>query len=268
MDDICNFIPPKPNQGSISYFHFVYETHLCKLKQPFLYANYYVYLIYKGSGQLKIRGQKYMLTPGTLFFTEPYQAHEIKDDGALSYLYISFNGSGVSELLSTSGINSSNFIFPGFSHLFSFWMTSIRRMNSANANTLTESVLMYTLSYINTTENDASAEDFDRFERILEYISAHFADASITLRKVADIFFYNEKYLSSLFVKKMGTKFTDYLNQLRIVRAVTLIKNHAKNVAEIAEKCGYHDPFYFSKVFKKQMGITPTAYIKSQKKDL
>lgn len=264
MDDICNFIPPKPNQGSISYFHFVYETHLRKLKQPFLHADYYVYLIYKGSGHLKINGKEYALSPGTLFFTEPYQAHEIIEDEPLSYLYISFNGSGVSSLLSASEIDTSNFLYQDFSHLFSFWMTSIRRINFANANTLTESVLMYTLSYVNTEEKDTSTDDSDRFERILDYISSHFTAPGITLRKVADIFFYNEKYLSALFVKKTGIKFTDHLNQLRIQHAVTLIKNHSKIVSEIAEKCGYNDPFYFSKIFKKQIGVTPTAFIKEQ----
>lgn len=260
MEDICNFIPSKPNKSSIEYFHFVYETGYKKLRQPFIYWNYYVYLVFKGCGKLKINGKEYDIEKGSLFFTFPEQSYEIKGDDNLTYLYISFNGQGVRELLSEFCIDGNNFHFRGFEHLFEFWMDSIRRINKVNATALTESVFMYTLSFINNTDTKTS----DKFESILEYIDSNCSDCNISLKKVADIFFYSEKYLSSLFAKKMNIRFTEYLNEKRIKKAMRLIEGNDKIISEIAAKCGFSDPFYFSKVFKKITGITPTAYIKEK----
>ena len=84
----------------------------------------------------------------------------------------------------------------------------------------------------------------------------------ISLKKVADIFFYNEKYLSALFKRKTNVKFTDYLNSLRIDAALRHIRNERMTVSELAEMCGFGDAYYFSRVFKKITGKTPTDYMK------
>ena len=74
---------------------------------------------------------------------------------------------------------------------------------------------------------------------------------------------YNKKYLSALFVKNKNVKFKEYLNSLRINRALELIGDPDLSVSEISEKCGFSDPYYFSKVFKKITGLTPTEYRKN-----
>jgi len=131
-----------------------------------------------------------------------------------------------------------------------------------NANALTESVLMYTLSFINPGDGSAQAVENDKFDSILNYINYNYASVDMSVKRVAEIFFYNEKYLSMLFSKKTGTKFTDYINKLRIEYAIKLMNNGVQNIAEISSKCGFSDQFYFSKVFKKIMGKAPTEYIK------
>ena len=85
----------------------------------------------------------------------------------------------------------------------------------------------------------------------------------MSIRKVADIFFYSEKYLSSLFKKKTEMKFSQYLNNLRVQHAINLLKKGETNISLISSKCGFTDQFYFSKVFKKNTDKTPSEYIKS-----
>ena len=143
-------------------------------------------------------------------------------------------------------------------------MDAIRRVDTTNANILTESVLMYTLSFIGSTEKASKDAKKDKFDSILEYVNHNYTSKDMSLKKVAEIFFYSEKYLSSLFVKKTNLKFSQYLNNLRISYAVKLFSKGEKNISEVAYKCGYTDQFYFSKVFKKYSGKTPSEHKKNR----
>ncbi|MBQ3123810.1 MAG: helix-turn-helix domain-containing protein [Clostridia bacterium] len=254
MDDICNFIPRHGVREGIEYFHFVYEANIKRLKQPFIRPNFYAHLVFRGNGVLKTNGKEQKLVPGTLFFTYPYQSFEIDCTDEFSYLYISFNGPGAEKLLEKFRISKNNCIFASFGNLTEFWMSAIRRINPSNADTLTESVLLYTLSFIDSTQKA------DKFEAILEYIKNNYTDPTLTILKIADIFFYNKKYLSALFLKRTDVKFKEYINNLRMQRALSLINDRSLSIAELAQSCGFSDPLYFSKVFKKATGYTPTEY--------
>ncbi len=263
MEDICNFIPPKKYDNSICYYHFVHETNIKKHRQPFFHSNYYAILVFKGSADLVKGNTTTPIKRGTLFFIYPYHSYTIKNYKDFSYMYISFNGIGAEPLLTNFNITNEHFIFENFDNVIEFWISSIRRVNATNANTLTESVLMYTLSFINSANSPASKEHKDKFASILDYVNYNYALQDMSIKKVAEIFFYNEKYISSLFIKKTGVKFTDYISKLRIEYASKLIKNGDVNITDISYKCGFSDPLYFSKVFKKNTGKSPTEYIKN-----
>lgn len=263
LEDICNFLPKKNRSGSIEYYHFVYETNFKRLSQPFFFSRYGAYLVFKGCGILKTKSNEYNINSGTLFFTFPQSAFEINSSENLTYLYITFDGNGAKALLDSFSISEDNFVFPGMEQLTDFWMTSIRRITPANATALTESVLLYSLSFIGNSEE--MVQSASKFESILRYINENFSDPTLSVKKIADVYFYSEKYLSSLFVKKTGSKFTEYLNKLRITHAITLLKENSRSVSQTAFACGFSDPMYFSKVFKKIVGISPSEYVKSKK---
>ena len=73
MNDICNFIPAEESRHNIEFFHFVYETDFEKICKPTRRSNYYAYLIFKGTPTLQIEGIQHELSPGSLFFTRPFQ---------------------------------------------------------------------------------------------------------------------------------------------------------------------------------------------------
>ena len=260
MKDICNIIPQQDSTHDLKFYHFVYEANLVSLVQPFLRSHLYAYLAFKGEATYKADGVSHHITPGTLFFAFPYQSHELIADKDFTYLYISFGGDDAERLLKNFNIRRENAVFEGFEHLIDFWMSAIRRISPENAGTLTESVLLYTLSFINDDSAGKNRSNVPRFESILDYINRNFTDPELSISKVADIFFYNEKYLSSLFIKNTGVKFTDYLTKLRIDYAVNYISEHTVSVGDLAAACGFTDPLYFSKVFKKSTGYTPSKH--------
>ncbi len=261
MHDVCNFIPQEQQHRHIEFFHFVYETNLQQFRQPLRRSNYHAYLVFKGSTTLKADGREYALTPGTLFFTHPFRSVEITKPDAITLLYISFNGAGAEELLAKCGVTKTDFVFTTPDGLTEFWMNAVRRVTAQNATILTESVLLYSLSYICGNES-ATLADNDRFEEALAYINANYTDSAITVIHIADMFFYNEKYFSSLFIKRVGIKFTEYLNRLRVQHAIKLMKSGNVPISEIATQCGFTNPTYFSKVFKRIINLTPQEYIR------
>ena len=265
MKGICNLITPGESMRNLVFSHFVYEPNLRALKQPFLSPLCMAYLVFKGEAELRADGVRYSLLPGTLFFTFPYQSHEIlAGNGECTYFYISFGGEDAERLLRSFNVRRENAVFDGFSQLIEFWLSAIRRISAENAAALTESVLLYSLSFLGEDSAGKNRVNVPRFESILDYLRRNFADAELSIRKVADIFFYNEKYLSSLFLKNTGVKFTAYLTNLRMEHAVKRIRDGDASVSQLASECGFADPLYFSKVFRKHTGYTPSGYPKEK----
>lgn len=92
-----------------------------------------------------------------------------------------------------------------------------------------------------------------------KYIAQNYQN-NISLALVAEIVGLSSVYFSVLFKKEMGVNFVDYLNQYRINIAKKLLKDIHHNVNEVAGLAGFPDARYFSKSFKKTVGVTPTEY--------
>ncbi|MCH4888568.1 response regulator [Acidaminobacter sp. JC074] len=101
----------------------------------------------------------------------------------------------------------------------------------------------------------------------IDYLEKHFSE-EISLESVADYLHISPEYLSRLFKKETTKTFIHYLTTLRLEAAKRLIEDTQLKNFEVAEKVGYNEPNYFSYVFKKRYGISPSKYRKSIKGSL
>jgi two-component system response regulator YesN len=92
-----------------------------------------------------------------------------------------------------------------------------------------------------------------------EYIDANYAK-SITLEDVAREINVSPQYFSKLFKEETGKNFIDYLTNVRISAAKKLLSQGRLSIKEICYHIGYSDPNYFSRIFKKVVGVPPTEY--------
>ncbi len=94
-----------------------------------------------------------------------------------------------------------------------------------------------------------------------EYVAEHY-DENLMLSDAAEKVGVSTGYLSTLFQKRLGKGFVDYVNEVRIEHACTYLRQTYWKTYEIAYKVGFRDEKYFSKVFKKVTGRSPSEYRK------
>ncbi|WP_308639495.1 response regulator [Paenibacillus silvisoli] len=107
----------------------------------------------------------------------------------------------------------------------------------------------------------APAQDIrnETFRSILHYVNEHYC-SDITIQSLSQTFRINPNYISQLFKKELDTPFTVYLTNMRMSFACGLLRTTNLTVNEIAERSGYEEYYYFTRVFKKSIGKTPTEY--------
>ena len=76
----------------------------------------------------------------------------------------------------------------------------------------------------------------------------------------AEVIGYSEVYFCKLFKQNFGKSFIVYLNEYRIEKAKKLLENPLINIKDICFESGYRDANYFTRVFKRQTGMTPSEY--------
>lgn len=103
----------------------------------------------------------------------------------------------------------------------------------------------------------------------IDYINAHYHDASLCLKDIADHVNVSPAHLSALFKKSQKQNISDLITNVRIEAACQLLGNSNVSLKEISARVGYTNQYYFSSCFKKKMGMTPSVYrgTQSQRKN-
>lgn len=106
---------------------------------------------------------------------------------------------------------------------------------------------------------NASDKSETVIRKIKDYIKEHLSE-SISLSSLSAIVNYNETYISRLFKQSTGVKLSEYIYQERIAKAKYLLSTSSDSMQAIAAAICFDSPQYFSLVFKKSVGITPSEY--------
>ena len=93
-----------------------------------------------------------------------------------------------------------------------------------------------------------------------EYILNHFSESDLSVDTLCAHLHLSPTYFSTLFKKNTGMSFTSYVTKIRMETAVRLLRDTDEKNYRIAEKTGYLDPNYFSYVFKRYYGVTPSKF--------
>lgn len=97
-------------------------------------------------------------------------------------------------------------------------------------------------------------------EEALKYIEDNYSNDELSLNMLASHVNVSPNHLSAIFSQQTGQTFIKFLTEYRMEKAKELLKCTGKRSSEVSEEVGYKDPHYFSYMFKKSVGMTPTQY--------
>jgi len=97
-------------------------------------------------------------------------------------------------------------------------------------------------------------------KKAISYTREHYGDPTISVQRICSQLHVSSGYFSSLFKKEVKMTFVHYVMNIRMEKAMELLRSTELKAFEIAERVGFANPHYFSFCFKKRVGVSPSEY--------
>jgi AraC-like DNA-binding protein len=225
----------------------------------------------RGSGSLSMKGKQFDLKPGTVFVYGPRIPVEITSDfqQALTKYFVVLSGQEALELLQECQI------LPGLvmqvmhpEQIHQIFDDLIRHGLSDHANrsrmcTVALQYLVMKIADLAVPHDQIATPAFATYQRCRKFIEENFLQVQ-TLRGVAAACHVDLAYLCRLFQRFGRQSPFQYLQHLRMNRAVDLLQNSNRMVKDVAQELGFSDPYNFSRAFKRVFGVYPGHLLKRQ----
>ncbi len=141
--------------------------------------------------------------------------------------------------------------------------TTLAFLNLSDINLIFEKFISV-LKDVYSVSKPIKAMPFDQYiAKIKTYINGNYADPYLSLSEIAEHIGLNPSYLSAEFTKSQGVSLINYLMDFRIEKAKKLLVRANEKISDISSLVGYVNPTYFSTIFKKHTGFTPSEYRRS-----
>lgn len=121
----------------------------------------------------------------------------------------------------------------------------------------TKKPLVTALAYRDSQANNDRATIINQAKT---YINSHYSDSNLSLIEIAAQVNFSPNHFSAVFSGETGENFRDYLARTRLEQAKKLLRTTNLKVADVALRCGYNDPHYFSIIFRKSTGLPPQQF--------
>lgn len=136
---------------------------------------------------------------------------------------------------------------------------AIQIENASNFPTLEALSSTMVRRYCHLVKNYSRIAYSSLIQTCLDYIDFHYME-DLSLDNIAKICSVSNSYLSSLFKKEVSMTLTDYVNSTRIRQALLLLNSTNLSIQEVSGRCGFSDPNYFTRTFKRFQGQSPKEY--------
>jgi two-component system response regulator YesN len=111
------------------------------------------------------------------------------------------------------------------------------------------------------------SQNIQLIERIIHLLKNTYMDSELCLEAIADQFHISKVYASQFFKDQTGINFSDYLENLRMKQAKSLLQSSELSINEISQKVGYSSSNSFCRAFKRMHGVSATSYKKLHEQD-
>ncbi len=223
----------------------------------------------KGNGWVNISGKKYIISPGDFILLPADTPHEYAADEQIPWTiyWMHFKGTSsvnfIDMMLKRMGDHVASISFQeNRQHLFEEIYTSVERGYSIDNLCYASLSLQYFLAsccFDNNYNYLATHEKKDSITLCVNYLQKHI-DKTLTLQQIAEAVNLSVSHFAAIFKKSTGFSIIEYFNQLKTQKACQFLQFTDLRINEIADRLGIEDPYYFSRMFTKIVGISPNKY--------
>lgn len=223
-------------------------------------VDYHILMIISGMCEALHDGKTYTLTDGNMIVYAPGEEQKYVFKAGCTSVWCHFTGSIVKEVLEDCNIHSGVYFTEPNKIVIDTFSRMIQRYFLPEQKKLTNASLIELLYNISSMLQSSEQKGAcDAILPVLTYINANY-NKQITLDELAEKTGYSKSRFSHIFSESTGTTPVKYQNDIRLKMSCEMLLSTSLTVAEIAVSCGFNDPLYYSKMFKKRYGMSPTEY--------
>lgn len=265
-NDVSILVNEKKNSQEFHLYEVGYER--CRPTKPSEYSPIDYWVLH-----YCVAGEGYFSTPqineehitaGDLFMIPANSKNMYfpKKENPWCYRWIGFSGSNVASLLDQINLNTHHCVIKGsfdtkLNILFEEIYDSFKKGNQFLSMSKSYALLDYLLE--NFSSNQILSQSEQVFQNILYYIDEHYTQ-NISIQQIAEEHKIDRTYLFKLFQKHKAINPSNYIQQLRLQKACSLLRKSSLNITDISYEVGFSSPSYFSKFFVTNMKVTPLQY--------
>ena len=244
---------------------------------PNIRDHYLLHFVRKGTGVLESGKMEYQIGAGHIFAIYPHQISYYKSaqNDPWEYFWIGFEGLWSEEIMSRIGFEKDKTIATSIAQperVFAILETMLGRIRSRehfDAQMMALMSDMYQLFQV-LSDHVQQALPVQRRENagklgheytrtIISIIETSFNE-NINVQQLANHLNVNRSYLSELFKRDTGLSIKQYLTEYRLGQVIVQLQRRNKSIKTIALECGFEDPLYLSRVFRKRYGVSPQEW--------
>lgn len=222
---------------------------------------YSIHYIVSGKGYVVFRGETYALSAGDLFMVFPEEEilYYPEESDPWAYRWVDFKGADAKGLVSRTGFSRKCPVVRGMTGvepLFHIYEDGVYGETAKERYT----AKVYLLLTYFLKEGKEPGEKRTYFEDAVEMIQNSYWKQELNVGLLAKSLNVERTYLYRLFMEHTGISPQEYLTEVRMERACELLTGSELSVQTVACSVGYKDALYFSRLFRKRKGTTPSDY--------
>lgn len=240
-------------------------------------------IVLDGQGLLSTGGDSFELRRGSLYFINANEAHDLLSTGpeALRLAFLQVSNRFCQDYLhlfrnlELLQSDLTGFLDPEDSRELSRLLVSVLRcyleegdlclLHTMNAICQLFSALLERVPYQRFAESQYQAKKRKtaRLQRVADYIGSHYSER-ISLGELARREGVSDTHMSHFIRENMGISFQEYVNNLRLERAVQLILSETMSLTDICMECGFSDVKYMNRMFQRRFGCMPREFSRAR----
>lgn len=236
--------------------------------------DYQLIIIAKGGAVFLHDGKQIILTGGEMILIPPFVRNDYRYTDYVDAMWIHFTGTEAENIVRQYGIEPfCKYSISDTAHFFvyaekivkEFQLQRVGFMNNCNG---------YLLNILTLAKRRIDAELFAENHRAVPDLTLAIDkmqteySRTTNISEYAEMFNISDSYFIHLFTQQFGVSPYQYLLNIRMSQAKYLLSETNMRINDISDNIGYDDPFYFSRIFKKHIGVSPRSYRRSFQSDI